>query len=184
MRAIARAFAKHPCSLLIAMMLGACGGRTEWSGDPQLHGVALIVESGAESYVNDLDFKARVLRMLELSAAYTGHDPEELHGLRVIVKPGRFPCGASDARGCYDPDDNTVRIAAAATCIENSVMPHELVHYLHGGDSPHRSAEFRLWYRLWYFKALWKEIHSGTSGECARYADVYSGQWAGPEMRP
>jgi hypothetical protein len=47
-------------------------------------------------------------------------------------------------------------------------------------DHDHQRAEFR----LWYFKPLWLAIHEGTGGECERYKDLYSGQWAGPELKP
>jgi hypothetical protein len=165
-------------TLLLVAVAGCCAcGRAEWSdGDPQLHGVVLVVEQGAESYTQDPDFKARLARIMELSAVYMGHDAGELAGLRLVVTAERFACGDTDAVGCYTREENTIRMAASSTCIENSVLPHELAHYFHGGDSGHASPEFR----LPYFRALWMEIHEGSGGECERYKDVYSGQWAGP----
>lgn len=169
--------------LSLSMYLAACGGKMEWPGDPAMFGVDVTTDPTDEpdpAVVNAPDFRARLRHVLEAATVYQGHDTSELAGLRLVMRRDRIqydnPLGL-DAAGMTYTDSNTIEfVVPSSGCIEDAVIPHELVHYFHGGDPYHMSPEFR----LWYFKSLWESLHEGLPGDCGLFWNDYAGQWASP----
>src|ERR1700674_3208535 len=76
---------------LVALLL-ACGGRPQWTGDPALYGVDLVIDWGDPGlgFVDAVDFRARLKRVLEEGTAFIGRDTAGLAGLRIVVRGGEF----------------------------------------------------------------------------------------------
>jgi hypothetical protein len=138
----------------------ACSGKPMHAGDPNIYGVDLAVDPSAAPYTRAADFVSRVKRILAMSAAFYGRDPSDFAGLRIVFRGPLFQCGDyHGARGCNDPDNNTITIAEPnPTCydnVETSVLPHELLHYFII-DPRHTNP---LWTAL---DPLWWRVHDGV----------------------
>lgn len=130
--------------MLAGLMMISCG-RCHWSGDPALFGVALVVADSAAPYSKKEDSRQRIKHVLEASALYMGHDPSELDGLRIIIQGEKIdtcPSGGVGLLGCQEDLMNTITVTTFGSCVENTCITHEMLHYFIG-DPGHSSPKWK-----------------------------------------
>lgn len=128
-------------ALALLLLVAGCLSPPEWTGDPDLFGVDLVVADASPAYATNPDARPRLKRVLDLTSRYLGHRPEELSGMRLILRPGdTAPCGNA---GCCDWSSNTITVTTdTGNCIESLCIPHELLHY-YIGDPEHSDPRWR-----------------------------------------
>jgi len=114
----------------------ACGGKTQWPGDPELFGKAVVDESAAH-VTQSPDFRTNYRAAVTKSLGYMGMGEAEVEGIRVVFTD-HVECGGVESAGCWRPDDNTILIdVQQADCLESGVLSHELLHVFLDGDPEH-----------------------------------------------
>lgn len=132
------------------LLCAACGGSPHWPEYPaDFYGADLVIEQSDYVYTQRETYVPYLRSLVERTAAYYGHAPEDVAGLRIMIEPGQVSCGELTVNGCFTTDDNTVRIHSGylsdMTCSDGALLPHELLHYFLHGDPGHTAPE---WARL------------------------------------
>jgi hypothetical protein len=130
--------------LVVLLLCAACGGPApHWPEWPvgQFYGAQLVIES--QLVYTQRDTYIPYLRsIIERTAAFYGHAPEEVAGLRIVATNGPIPNGqGAMVVGHFDPDQNTVLFRTGyepdMTCADGVLLPHELLHFYLHGDPTH-----------------------------------------------
>jgi len=150
---------------MAVVLLVGCGGQEEeagrrlWPENPAAGRVDLVLQTArlAEEVAEE-----QTRHTVETTARFFGHDPSVFAGMRVVVQDDYPECPgvSTDALdGCYlagDFNTATVRMRSPypgrGWNIEDTALPHELLHALIG-DPTHSRPEWQqlpeLQYLLW-----------------------------------
>ena len=113
---------------LLSFIFSSCGG---YSTDPELFDTNLWVDDSVvdHPFITSPDFKVRLKKLMENSAAYWEVSTDKWSGWRIRIKSGEVWCGGPGYAGCTDPANQTITITLnGAVCLEHSPLLHEFGH--------------------------------------------------------
>ena len=131
--------------LIGATILSACG-QGSYRPEPNfwVEGVGIKVEPSAARWTQEADFIPRLSRLLEVSLEYGGGSWDDLQGFVIVFASGEITELCEDHAGCTHVDQGWLAVATGDDrCIEESVLPHEVLHVLLPSDRCHISPLWR-----------------------------------------
>lgn len=134
---------------LAALVMVGCGvaetKESPYLADHYLDGIGIRIEPGTAAWTHDADFKARLTTLIQASVTYSGESWNYLQGYVIVFTAENSPCGSGvDTWGCTNTKERWIAVSSLKPkCLEDGVLPHEILHAILVNDRCHSSPLWR-----------------------------------------